>query len=150
MKNFKSLHIYVIGCGKLGSYLANRFSHGGHSVVVIDENNKSFEKLSVHFSGFRIEGDATELQVLKQAKVDKADLLLATTDDDNINLMVAQVARKIFKVPRVMARVYIPGRENIYREMGVDTICPTTVIGDLVSDIYVEEFSGVEGERTVS
>jgi trk system potassium uptake protein TrkA len=135
-----SKYIIIVGCGRLGAYLANRFSHAGHSVVVIDGNAESFEKLSLHFSGFKIEGDATELQVLKQAKIDRADLLLATTERDNINLMVAQVAQKIFKVPHVMARVYIPDRENIYRELGIETICPTTIIGDLVTDLYGEEF----------
>ncbi|MBN1293862.1 MAG: TrkA family potassium uptake protein [Candidatus Latescibacteria bacterium] len=138
LKKSNSKYIIIVGCGRLGSYLANRFSHTGHSVVVIDGKTESFEKLSLHFSGFKIEGDATELQVLKQAKIDRADLLLATTERDNINLMVAQVAQKIFKVPHVMARVYIPDRENIYRDLGIETICPTTIVGDLVADLYME------------
>jgi trk system potassium uptake protein TrkA len=140
MQKNKRLYIIIVGCGRLGAYLANRFSRAGHSVVVIDGDAESFEKLSLHFSGFKIEGDATELQVLKQAKIDQADLLLATTDDDNINLMVAQVARKIFAVPRVMARVYTPDRENIYADLGIETICPTTIVGDLLADMYIEGF----------
>jgi len=132
------MYVIIAGCGRLGAYLANRFSHEGHSVVVIDSKAEPFEKLSFHFSGFKIEGDATEIQVLKQAKIDRADLVLATTDCDNINLMVAQVARKIFGVPRVMARVYIPDRESIYNELGIETICPTTMVGDIVADMYME------------
>ncbi len=146
----KALYIIIVGCGRLGAYIANRFSLAGHSVVVIDDNAESFEKLSFHFSGFRVEGDATELQVLKQAKIDRADLLFATTEQDNINLMVAQVAQKIFKVPRVMARVYVPDRENIYRDLGIETICPTTIVGDLVADMYMEGFEGNEAQEGAS
>ena len=69
--------------------------------------------------------------MLKQAKVDKADLVIATTQDDNVNLMVAQVAKAAFSVPRVLARVFEPKREAIYRRLGVETICPTTVAADL-------------------
>jgi len=140
MKKYKRLYIIIVGCGRLGAYLANRFSHAGHSVVVIDQDMESFEKLSFHFSGFKMEGDATEVQVLKQAKIKNADLLLATTEHDNINLMVAQVGKKIFNVPRVMARVYIPDREDIYRELDIETICPTTIVGDLVADMYAASF----------
>ncbi len=138
MTRSKKLYIFIIGCGRLGAYIANRFSYQGHSVVVIDSNRSSFDHLDLHFSGFKIEGDATEVQVLKQAKVDKADLFLATTNDDNINLMVAQVAKKIFHVPRVMARVYIPDRESIYNELGIETICPTIIVGDMVGDLYFD------------
>jgi trk system potassium uptake protein TrkA len=116
---------------------------------MIDSSPESFEKLSFHYSGFKIEGDATELHVLHQAKITRADLLLATTNHDNINLMAAQVAKKIFKVPRVMARVYIPDRENIYLDLGIETICPTTIIGDLIADMYMEGSIGDgAGERT--
>ena len=150
MKQRKSLYIIIVGCGRLGAYLANRFSHAGHSVVMIDDNAESFEKLSFHFSGFKLEGDATESQVLKQAKIDRANLLLATTEHDNINLMVAQVAKKIFNVPRVMARVYIPDRENIYMDLGIETICPTTIVGELVADMYMDEFTKKEQDERAS
>ena len=139
MKRGKSLYIIIVGCGRLGSYLANTYSHYGHSVVIIDSNMESFARLRIQFSGFKLEGDATEVQILRQAKIDRADLLLATTEDDNINLMVAQVAKKIFHVPRVMARVYIPDRENIYSELGIETICPTTIVGDMIGDFYMEK-----------
>jgi len=85
------LFIVIVGCGRLGSHLANQLSRAGHGVVVIDTNEHAFGNLSPEYSGFRVEGDATELAVLKQAKVNKADLVVATTRADNINLMVAQV-----------------------------------------------------------
>jgi trk system potassium uptake protein TrkA len=68
--------------------------------------------------------------VLQKAKVDKAELFLAVTDNDNINLMVAQIAKNIFKVPKVMARVYDPKREIIYKNMNISTICPIMFAAD--------------------
>lgn len=126
-----TLFIVIVGCGRLGSNLANQLSHAGHGVVVIDIDEEAFDHLSAAYSGFRVEGDAVELAVLKQAKLDKADLLIATSQDDNVNLMVAQVARAVFSVPRVLVRVFEPKREAIYRRLGVETICPTSVAADL-------------------
>ena len=131
MSSGQRLFIIIVGCGRLGSYLANRLSRDGHSVVVIDSNESAFDALSAEYSGFRVEGEATEFAVLKQAKTDKADLVIATTREDNINLMVAQIARKLFRVPRVMARVFETKREEIYRDFGIETICPTSIAGDV-------------------
>ena len=125
MKN--SLYIVIVGCGRLGSGLANQLSRIGHSVVVIDSDEDTFEGLSSDFSGFRIVGDATQLAVLKQAKLKDADIFFATTHGDNVNLMVAQVARKLFNVPQVLARVFDPRREQVYNQLGIETICPTSV-----------------------
>jgi trk system potassium uptake protein TrkA len=125
------LFIVIAGCGRLGAYLANKLSHDGHSVVVIDKNEAAFDALTGEFSGFRFEGDATEFAVLKKAKVDKADLVIAATSEDNINLMVAQVARNIFSIPRVLAFVYDPKRAEIYQNTGIETYCPITITADL-------------------
>jgi trk system potassium uptake protein TrkA len=135
------LFIVIVGCGRLGSFLANQLSRVGHGVVVIDSNEQTFGKLSPDYSGFRVEGDATELAVLKQAKVDRADLVIATTQGDNVNLMVAQVARTEFGVARVLARVFDPRREAVYRRLGVETICPTTVAADLFLKSIIKDGS---------
>jgi len=129
-----SLYIVIVGCGRLGSFLANRLSGDGHSVVVIDAEEKSFQALSAEFSGFRVTGDGTEFAVLKQAKTERADVVIATTREDNVNLMVSQVARKVFEVPNVIARVFEPERGSIYQELGVETICPTTIAGEVFLD----------------
>ena len=129
MKN--SLYIVIVGCGRLGSHLANQLSREGHSVVVIDRDEFTFNDLSPDFSGFRIHGDATQMAVLKEAKLNKADVLIATTHEDNVNLMVAQVARGIFSVPHVLARVFDPKREVVYAQLGIDTICPTSVAAEM-------------------
>ncbi|MBN1932073.1 MAG: TrkA family potassium uptake protein [Desulfobacterales bacterium] len=126
-----NLYIVIVGCGRLGSDLANRLSREGHLVVVIDHDESAFGNLSHEFSGFRVEGDATQLAVLNKAKLKKSDLVFAVTHEDNMNLMVAQVAHKIFNVPRVLARVFDPRRTQAYKHLGIETVCPTTVAAEL-------------------
>jgi len=122
-----SRYVVIVGCGRLGSLLANRLSGLGSSIVVIDRDERAFEDLSTEFSGFRVTGDAAELAVLRQARIDKAECVLAITSYDNLNVMVAQVARTVFGVPKVIARVSDPSREAVYREFGIETICPTNL-----------------------
>lgn len=118
-------YVIIVGCGRLGSMLANRLSGLGSNIVVIDRDKAAFDNLSTEFSGFQISGDAAELDVLRRAKIDQADCLLAITRHDNVNLMIAQVAKTVFGVSRVVARVFDPSREEVYRRFGVETICPT-------------------------
>ena len=125
-----SQYIVVVGCGRLGSMLASRLSSQGNSVVVIDPHENSFNNLSSDFSGFQITGDASEIEILRSAKVEQADCVLAVTDKDNINLMVAQVAKSIFQIGIVIARVFDPAREQIYRDFGIATISPTQLSAD--------------------
>jgi trk system potassium uptake protein TrkA len=124
-------YIVIVGCGRLGSHLANQLSRVGHSVVVIDSNEETFNALSPDFSGFRVLGDATQMAVLKEAKLKHADVFFATTHEDNVNLMVAQVAHKLFNVAHVLARVFDPRREQIYDQLGIETICPTSVAAEM-------------------
>lgn len=122
-----NLYIVIVGCGRLGSHLANCLSRDGNSVVAIDHVEAKLNNFSPDFSGFRINGNATQLSVLKEANLNAADVLIATTHEDNINLMVAQIAKKIFHVPHVLARVFDPKRKEIYAKLDIDTICPTSV-----------------------
>ncbi len=124
-------YIVIVGCGRLGSHLANCLSREGNSVVVIDKVETTLNELTADFSGFRINADATHLSVLKEAKLNDADVLIATTHDDNVNLMVAQVAKQIFNVPHVLARVFDPKREEVYTRLGIDTVCPTSVAAEV-------------------
>lgn len=149
MTNKKTKFIIIVGCGQLGSYLANALSRYGHSIVVIDNNADTFNSLSGEFSGFRFEGDATQYAVLEQAKASKADILVATTREDNINMMVAQMAQKIFNVPRVVARVVDPKREEIYRDFGVETVCPTTIAAEIFLDVMGAPTVEVQKEATL-
>jgi trk system potassium uptake protein TrkA len=121
----RSHHIVIVGCGRLGGALANYLSKQGNRVVVIDQRESAFDKLSVDFSGFKLIGDAVELHTLREAHIDQADTLFATTTSDNTNLMVAQVGKTVFGIARVVARVFDPAREAIYRDFGIETISPT-------------------------
>jgi trk system potassium uptake protein TrkA len=131
MTQVKDLYIIVVGCGRLGSFLANSLSNEGHSVVVIDANVNAFDALTAdQFSGFRVEGDATELAVLKQAKIDKADVVIGATDDENVNIMTAQIAKKTFKVPKVLVRIFDPNKESFCNAIGVESVCPTSMAAE--------------------
>ncbi len=131
MTNARHNYIIVIGCGRLGSLLANTLSNEGYSVVVIDVNVNAFDALRPdQFSGFRVEGDATELAVLKQAKIDKADVLIGATDDENVNIMAAQIAKKTFNVPKVLVRILDPNKESFCRAVGIESVCPTSMAAE--------------------
>ncbi len=143
MKNNR--YIVIVGCGRLGSHLANHLSRSGNSVVVIDKNEPTFNDLSPDFSGFRVHGDATQMAVLKEAKVNQADILIATTHEDNVNLMVAQVAQGIFRVPHVLARVFDPKRMEVYAQLGIDTICPTSVAAEMFLQAVANGAAGRKG-----
>jgi trk system potassium uptake protein TrkA len=146
MASAKSLYIIVIGCGRLGSLLANKLSSRGHSVVTIDINPAAFDALAAdQFSGFMLEGDATELAVLVQAKVDEADVVIGATHDENVNIMAAQVAKNKFNVPRVFARILDPGKESFCRAIGVESICPTSMAAEkMIKALNEKQTDGTE------
>jgi trk system potassium uptake protein TrkA len=122
--------------------LANQLSSQGSSVVVIDEDETAFQHLSTRFSGFQAVGNAAELAVLRRAKIEQADCLLAVTRHDNVNLMVAQVAKTVFQVAKVVARVYDPSREEVYRRFGIDTICPVSLTAEAFLGMLRRESEG--------
>jgi trk system potassium uptake protein TrkA len=136
-------YIVVVGCGRLGSRLANQLSRDGESVVAIDTADSAFDKLSSDLSGFRLRGNATQMAVLREPRLDKADILIATTREDNVNLMVAQVAREILGVPQVIARLFDPKREAAYARLGIETISPTT----LASAAFLRAIASSSGAR---
>jgi len=120
-------YIIIVGCGRLGANIASLLSKARKSVVVIDKDEFSFRRLSDEFSGFTIEADAIEEDTLLSAKIDKADVLVATTNDDNTNIMVAQIAKKIYNVPKVIARLFEPSRQKVYEEFDIETVSPTVL-----------------------
>ena len=117
--------VVIVGCGNLGAYLANLLSDEGWGVIVVDWEDEAFSQLSSSFSGVKVVGDASEIDVLEEAGIASAQALIAATKRDNVNLMVAQIAQEIYGVPVVLARVEDPNREQSYRELDITTICPT-------------------------
>jgi trk system potassium uptake protein TrkA len=132
MAGVKGLFVIVVGCGRLGAYLANKLSNDGASVVAVDCQEKAFEALTGEYSGFRVEGDATEFAVLKQARMDQADIVIGATPDDNVNVMVAQIAQKVFHVPKVIVRIFEPRRLELCDALGIECVCPTSLASTLV------------------
>jgi trk system potassium uptake protein TrkA len=129
-----SVKIVILGCGRVGATLATQLEQAGHTVSVIDSRNDAFQRLSPKFKGNKIIGNGVDEEVLKRAGIETADAFAAVTNGDNRNIMASQIAKEIFHIKKVVCRIYDPLRENTFRELGLETICPTTVISGLVFD----------------
>ena len=132
------MHIIIAGCGRVGSELARLLSNEGHDVIVIDKNKSSFDRLGGVFNGVTLLGSGFDVELLKQAGIEKADAFCAVTNGDNTNLISAQVAKKIFNVPKVIARVYDPQRAHIYTALGMDVISGTILFAAMIRDKIIE------------
>jgi len=122
----------------VGSELAKLLSNEGHNVVLIDKEPCSFDRLGNTFNGLTVVGNGFDLSLLKQAGIEKADAFCAVTNGDNTNLISAQVAKKIFKVPKVLARVYDPQRAHIYAALGLEIISGTILFAAMLRDKIIE------------
>jgi trk system potassium uptake protein TrkA len=120
------MKILIIGCGRVGSGLALSLSRQGHTVTVIDRAPTALERLGGAFTGQVVLGSAFDREALIQAGIERADGLAAVTGSDEVNFVIARAARRIFRVPRVVARLYDPRKADIYRRLGVQTINPIT------------------------
>ncbi|MCM8796326.1 MAG: TrkA family potassium uptake protein [Candidatus Omnitrophica bacterium] len=132
------MYVIIVGCGRVGSELAKLLSAEGHNVVVIDKSRDSFERLGGVFNGLTLAGEGFDLELLRQAGAEKADAFCALTDGDNTNLISAQVAKKIFNVPKVFARVYDPQRAHIYSALGLNIISGTILFAAMLRDKIIE------------
>ena len=140
----------IVGCGRVGSALAKYLDADGHEVIVVDENATAFKRLGQKFKGHVVVGTGIDYDVLKRAGAAAADGFIAVTNGDNRNIMAAQVAKVIFKVPRVITRIYDPIREEVYRELGMETICSTRLIADLMLDYVITGVNGAYKEPAAS
>jgi trk system potassium uptake protein TrkA len=137
------MYVIIVGCGRVGSELAKILQVEGHNVVVIDKNEEAFNRLGGTFNGVALVGNGFDLETLREGGIEKADALCAVTNGDNTNIMTAQVAKRIFKVPKVITRVYDPKRAQIYRSLGVDTISGTVLFAAMIRDKLIEShFTG--------
>lgn len=137
------MKIVILGCGRVGARLAQLMEEDGYQVGIIDADAASFERLPAHFKGETTLGTGIDVDVLKSAGIESADTFAAVTNFDNTNIMACQVAREIFGVKKVLARIYDPGRENLYHHLGLETVCPTTLISTTARDI-LRASEGVE------
>ena len=135
------MNVLIMGCGRLGARIAGILDSGGHAVTVLDINPASFRRLPETFKGARAVGNGMDGVALERAGITSADAFMATTQGDNRNYFASQVAREIYRVPRVLCRIYDPVREEIFRELGLETFSPTS----MGAKIMVEMLLG--GER---
>jgi trk system potassium uptake protein TrkA len=130
------MRVMIIGCGRVGSVLANRLDEAGHHVIVLDRNQQSFRRLSEKFSGEQIVGNGLVEEFVRPTLQEKTDLLFVITDKDNINLMIAQRVKRNAQAGRVIAVVHDSILAGLYKELGVETVCPTDlVIKDILQAI---------------
>lgn len=116
------MHIVVLGCGRVGSRIAQELDSSGHSVSVIDQDAKAFKRLGEQFSGSTVTGMGFDRQTLERAGIERAHGFAAVSSGDNTNIISARVARETYGVERVVARIYDLRRAEIYERLGIPTV----------------------------
>lgn len=137
------MKIVIVGCGRVGSVLAESYDAAGHEVVVLDPSTRAFDRLPVEFRGSAVRGDGTDEDTLRRAGAEGADIFLALTEGDNRNVMAAQVAAEKLRIGKVVAKINDPVRAAAYAELGVATVCRTTMLADAISGFLGLAPSGV-------
>jgi len=138
-KNNKKRELYMIAGGsRLGANIASYLSKNNKDVVIIDINPNAFKKLHPDYSGYTITGDAADISALEEAGINRANVLIASTDDDNTNIMISQLARIVFDVPNVIARLYSTDLEEIASENDVKVIYPYKLSIETIEKILNE------------
>lgn len=118
--------ILVVGCGRVGAELATRLATQGLQVTILDRNARAFRRLAEHPNITRLEGMGFDPEILKEAKIEGAYGLAAVTSGDNTNILSARIAREVFNVPNVVARIYDPRRAVVYQRLGIATVATVT------------------------
>jgi trk system potassium uptake protein TrkA len=127
-----------MGCGRVGSTLARLLDEQGQQVTILDVDGAAFRRLPKNFRGERHVGNGIDMDVLRRCGIEEADAFVAVTQGDNRNVMASQIAKVIFEVPRVLCRIYDPIREQIYQELGLETMSPTTIGANLLFNALTE------------
>jgi trk system potassium uptake protein len=132
------MNILIMGCGRTGAQLASMLDAEGHTITILDINDYSFHRLPPDFKGTALVGDGTHDETLKKAGIDRADAFIAVTQGDNRNILAAQIAKHIFKVPKVVLRIYDPLRRELYNTLGLEAFSPTVIFAQLLKDNVVK------------
>ncbi|MFC2034634.1 potassium channel family protein [Chloroflexota bacterium] len=133
------MKVVIMGCGRVGAWLAGLLDTDGHSVTVLDIDSYSFRRLSFpgplpDFTGTALVGNGIDEKSLIKAGIEEADVFVALTQGDNRNVMAAQIAKHIFNVPRVICRIYDPLRQELYRTLGLEAVSPTAVFAQMLRE----------------
>ena len=160
--NQPALKLMIIGCGRVGSQIAANMDRAGHEVVIVDRDPNAFSRASTRgvltrdFKGDQVVGsDAPHARLaesvswvdpvertLRRAGIERADGFVAVTEGDNRNIMASQIAKHVYKVPHVVARIYDPERAEAYEKLGLHTICPTIEGARHIEKVLMERETG--------
>jgi len=121
------MYVIIMGCGRVGARLANLLVGAGHEVLVMDVSPGAFERLGRDFPGSTMIGNGIDSDDLVKAGIERADAFAAVTQGDNRNIMAAQLAKHVFKVTRVVTRIYDPIRQDTFKALGLDAVSPTVI-----------------------
>jgi trk system potassium uptake protein TrkA len=133
-----------MGCGRVGSSLATELEAAGHSVAIIDQSREAFRRLGPDFKGRTVSGVGFDRDTLLEAGIETADAFAAVSNGDNSNILAARVARETYGVANVVARIYDPGRAEIYQRLGIPTVATVIWATDQILRRLVPEGSRSE------
>jgi len=140
------MKVVITGCGQVGAQLAEMLSLDGHDVAVIDRDGTSFNRLSKTFSGEAIEGFAFDVDTLQRAGIEEAQAFASVTNYDNTNLMTAEVVKQIFNVPKVVARLFNPDKEETFQALGLDYVCGTEIMAQTLHERILKPLVRIRAE----
>jgi trk system potassium uptake protein TrkA len=115
----------VVGCGRVGSTVAKNLAEEGWDVTAIDESETALGRLGERWRGGFVNGHGMDVDVLREAGIERADAVVVATDGDNTNIVIAQIAHRMFEVKIVAVRILDPARADFYEGQGLDVVCPT-------------------------
>jgi trk/ktr system potassium uptake protein len=149
------MKIVIVGCGRVGANLAilmARDPKQANEVIIIDQNSDAFERLGQEAKSrvTTVIGDGIDEDILRRAGLEGADAFVAVTAGDNRNIMAAQIAKHIFRVPKVICRIYDPIRQATYKQLGLDSISPTVLQAKLLRDALMMENGGQTANHAIA
>ena len=128
------MNALIIGCGRVGSSIALQLQREGWDVTVVDENEDALARLGEHWPGAFLVGHGMDVDLLREAGIEEADAVVASTDGDNTNILIGQVAQKRFDIGCVVIRILDPARADFYSERGLRVVCPTKTAIDTLME----------------
>lgn len=137
-------NVIIVGCGRVGSEVANMLSDNNNNVSVIESNPENFRRLGQNFNGNTIIGVGFDEDTLKRAGVEDSDIVLAVTDNDNTNLMVCEVCNHIFNIDHVVARLHNLNHETSYMQLGIDYVCGTRLVTEQLYSKVILDYGAHE------
>ncbi len=138
------MKVLIMGCGRLGARIAWTLDEQGHEIVVMDTNPTAFRRLPASFGGTTIIGNGMDGPALEKAGVEQMDAFMATTQGDNRNYFASQMAKEVYHVSRVLCRIYDPLREELFRDIGLETFSPTSLGARVMVDMLLGKPTPVE------